>query len=64
MSLKIFYHVSERNSNANLCSIHKKSVWWNRCLLGSHFVVDESEKCGDIPGTARGESENFSGSGD
>jgi hypothetical protein len=63
MSLNFSSMSMNETAIQNIQSVHKKSLWWNRCLLGSHGV-DESEKCGHLWDTARGESVNFWGSGD
>jgi hypothetical protein len=53
MSLKLLHMSLNEMAFQNVWSVHKKSLWWNRCLLGWH-VVDESEKCGHIWDTACG----------
>jgi hypothetical protein len=42
--VNMFSSVSESETGLQIVrSVDKKSVWWNRCSVGGHFV-DESEK--------------------
>jgi hypothetical protein len=63
MSLKLLHMSLNEMASQNVWSVHKKSLWWNRCFLGWH-VVDESEKWGHIWDTACGKSVNVMGSWD